>query len=105
MSKGNIIVVVNKVNKETIKLITENTKPHISEVGDAVQFSFEDLEVDLTKNQNLSGLQEALDELGEDDYAYCVTVEKLETLDIYGSPKKFGLTRVMAIPSYKTTIH
>tara|TARA_R110000851_G_scaffold57296_1_gene133503 strand:- start:9302 stop:9619 length:318 start_codon:yes stop_codon:yes gene_type:complete len=105
MSKGNIIIVVNKVNKKVIESVTEKVKPYLSEVGDAIQFSFEDLEVDLTKNENLSGLQEALDELGEDDYAYCVTVEKLETLDIYGSPKKFGLTRVMAIPSYKTTIH
>ena len=49
MSKGNIIIVVNKVNKKVIESVTEKVKPYLSEVGDAIQFSFEDLEVDLTK--------------------------------------------------------
>ena len=105
MPKGSILIVVNKANKEVIENVTMGENPHISEVLDLCQFSFPDLEVDLTKNTKLSGLQSVLDGLGEDDYAYCVTVKRLETLDIYGSPKQFGLSKVMTIPGYKTTIH
>jgi hypothetical protein len=105
MSKGNIIVVVNNSNKKAIAEAIGSAKPLLTELGGAVQFSFEDIEVDFTKNKNFAGLQAALDKLGEDDYACCITVERKETLDIYGSPKKFGLVRVMSLQGYKITVH
>jgi hypothetical protein len=105
MSKGNILVVVNTENKKAIESVVKGAKPVISELGSATQFSFENLEVDLTKNTNLAGLQEALDVLGEDDYALCVTVDRKESLDIYGSPNKFGLIRVTRLKGFNITIH
>jgi hypothetical protein len=105
MSKGNILIVVSKSNRKIIEKATEKAKPLITEIDSACQFSFEDIEVDLEKNKDLAELQKALDVLGEDDYGYCVTVERKETLDIYGSPKKFGLIRVMRLEGYKVTIH
>jgi hypothetical protein len=105
MSKGNILIVVNVADKEAIEVVIADASPKIEIVGELCQFSFEDLEVDLTKNADLSELQAVLNTLGEDDYAYCVTVDRLETLDIYGSPKKFGLARVMDIQGYKIKIH
>jgi hypothetical protein len=105
MSKGNILVVVSNSNKKVISEAIGNAKPIVTTIGDAVQFSFEDVEVDFTKNEDLTELQAGLDKLGEDDYACCVTVERKETLDIYGSPKKFGLIRVMRLEGYITTIH
>jgi hypothetical protein len=105
MSKGNILIVVSKSNRKIIEDVTKKAKPLITEIDSACQFSFENLEVDSEKNKDLSGLQEALDILGEDDYGYCVTVERTETMDIYGSPKKFGLIRVMRLEGYKITIH
>jgi hypothetical protein len=105
MSKGNILIVVGTSNKKVIAEAIGKAKPTLTELGGAIQFSFEDIEVDFTKNENFVGLQEALNKLGEDDYACCVTVERKETLDIYGSPKKFGLIRVMRLEGYKTTLH
>tara|TARA_R110000851_G_scaffold71614_3_gene159198 strand:+ start:875 stop:1231 length:357 start_codon:yes stop_codon:yes gene_type:complete len=118
MSKGNILIVVNVADKELIEAVTSSARttgrkkmfrnavqpPEI--VGELCQFSLQDVEVDLEKNADLSGLQTALDKLGEDDYAYAVTVERTETLDIYGSPKKFGLSKLLTLPGYKKiTIH
>ncbi len=100
MSKGDILIVVNATNKKAIVDITKKAKPLISTVGEACQFSFTDLEVDFAKNDKLTGLQDVLDTLGEDDYALCVTTERLETLDIYGNPKKFGLSKVMKLDGY-----
>jgi hypothetical protein len=105
MSKGSILIVVNKANKKAIEAAVKKAKPSIDELGELCQFSFEYVEVELAKNTDLVGLQPALDLLGEDDYAYCVTVERLETLDIYGSPKKFGLGKLLEMEGYKKTIH
>jgi hypothetical protein len=100
MSKGDILLVVNVTNKAAIVEVTKKAKPLISEVSEACQFSFTGLEVNFNKNSNLTGLQNALDILGEDNYALCIATERLETLDIYGNPKKFGLSKVMKLDGY-----
>jgi hypothetical protein len=82
MSKGNILIVANIIDREIIEETTIGANPSIEVVGEFCQFSFQDLEVDLVKNDKLVNLQSVLDNLGEDNYACCITVERLETLDI-----------------------
>jgi hypothetical protein len=105
MAKGNILIVVNIIDKKIIEEVTVGTNLQIDEVSDFCQFSLEDLEVDFKKNPELANLQSALDSIGEDNYACCITVERLETLEIYGSPKKFGLINVMNVTGYTVTVH
>jgi hypothetical protein len=105
MSKGNMLVVVYDKDKKSIATVTKGANPIINDVGATCQFSFVDIEVDLTKNADLAGLQDALDKLGVDDYAQAVTVERKATLDIYGSPHKFGLSKVLSLKGHKITEH
>jgi hypothetical protein len=105
MSKGDITIVVNVADQAAIEEVTTGANPIITVVGELVEFSFQDIEVDLSKNVDLSGLNAALETLGEDDYAYTVIVERLETLDTYGHPKKFGLDAHMTLPGYTVTNH
>jgi hypothetical protein len=105
MSKGDILVVVHDDNKDAILAVVTDANPVIDDVGPLCQFAFTNVEVDLEKNSALSGLQDVLDELGEDDYAYAVVVDRLNTLDIYGSPMNFGLSKVMTVPGYTIAIH
>ena len=105
MSKGDILIVVNLADKKAIEEAIKGTKPLVEEVGNMCQFSLDGVEVDPSKNLKLSGLQEALDKLGEDEYACCVTVDRLETLDTFGSLKKFGLVNIMSLSGYTVTNH
>ena len=107
MSKGYITIVVNVTDRAVIEEVTTGANPIITVVAgdELVEFSFQDIEVDLTKNVNLSGLSDVLEAIGEDDYAYTVVVERLETLDTYGHPKKFGLIEHMTLPGYTITNH
>lgn len=105
MSKGDILVVVHDDNKDAILAAVTDANPIIDDVGPLCQFAFTNVEVDLEKNSALSGLQAVLDELGEDDYAFAVVVDRLETLDIYGSPKNFGLSKIMGLSGYEVSLH
>jgi hypothetical protein len=105
MSKGNILIVVSDANKAAVKAVVKNANPSIDSLNGFCQFSLSNLEVDLQKNSQLSGLQTVLDNLGVDDYALAVAVDRLDTLDVYGNPKNFGLSKVLVIPGYTITIH
>jgi hypothetical protein len=105
MSKGNILIVVSDANKAAIKAVVKKTNPVIDSLNGFCQFSMSDLEVDLSKNSDLSGLQAALDKLGVDDYALAVATDRLDTIDVYGNPKNFGLSKVLVVPGYKITVH
>jgi hypothetical protein len=105
MSKGYITIVVNVADQAAIEAVTAGANPIITVVGELVDFSFQDIEVDLAKNVNLSGLSDVLETIGEDDYAYTVIVERLETLDTYGFLKKFGLAEHMTLPGYTIINH
>jgi predicted RNA-binding protein len=105
MSKGDILIVVNLEDKDVIKKAISGSKPDVVVVGNFCQFSLQNVEVNFEKNSKLTGLLPALEIIGEDEYALCVTTDRLEALDIYGSPKKFGLINVMSISGYTVTLH
>jgi hypothetical protein len=105
MSRGNILIVVNDKDKKAMKAALKGTKPSIDDSGPLCEFQLEGVEVDLVKNESLSKLQPALDALGEDDYALIITIERLEELHTYGSPKMFGLADVLDIPGLRITEH
>jgi hypothetical protein len=103
MSKGNMLLVVQDADKKAIKTALKGLKYVVNDAGPLCQFQFHDVEVDLAKNASLSKLQPALDKIGEDDYAFIVTIERLEVLNAYGSPRKFGLAEIFSIPGLKVT--
>jgi hypothetical protein len=105
MSKGNIVVVVADKDKKSVAAALKGTKTVINDVGPLCEFQLVSVEVDSTKNAKLSGLMTALDKLGEDDYALAITVERLETLDLYGSPKMFGMGELLNHDGYVVTMH
>ena len=105
MSKGNMLIVVSDENKAAVKAAVKDGNPTIANLNGFCEFSLSNIEVDVNKNPALSGLQDVLDGLGEDDYALAVVVDRLDTLDIYGSPKNFGLSKVLAMIGYTITIH
>jgi hypothetical protein len=105
MSKGNILIVVSDENKAAVEAAIKDANPTIDGINGLCEFSLSGIEVDLDKNPSLSGLQAVLDELGVDDYALAVVVDRLDTLDVYGSPKNFGLSKVLTMIGYTITIH
>jgi hypothetical protein len=105
MSKGNIILVIHDRNKAVIIEALKNTSPLINDVGELCEFQLHDVNVDLETNDDLSELQATLDKLGLDDYAFVKTIERLEELHIYGSPKVFGLSKIMDIVGYTIIVH
>jgi hypothetical protein len=105
MSKGNIVIVVADKDKNAIATVLKGTNPVINDVGPLCEFQLVDIEVDLTKNTELSGLMTAFDNLDDDNFSCAITVERLETLDLYGSPKMFGQGHLLTHEGYAVTMH
>jgi hypothetical protein len=103
MSKGNILIVVQDKDKKAMKSALRGLKPICNDAGPLCQFQFHDVDVDLIKNESFVKLQPALDKIGEDDYALIITIERLELLNAYGSPRKFGLADALNIAGLKVT--